>query len=166
MKFEKQNEPTNALSILEFERDRGVRLPEDYRTFLLEYNGGYLDRSNDYFEVGNWNAFIVEDLLGLTSDAESSIATRRFNNFSDYIDLHFLVIGHASGEVLFMDLREISSYGEIYVRAHDSPINDPILIDDQGFSHVCDYEDAQLFHPVANSFAEFIAMLGPEPEED
>lgn len=166
MKFEKQNEPTNALSISEFERDRGVKLPEDYRTFLLDYNGGYLDRSNDYFEVGNWNAFIVEDLLGLTSEAESSIATRRFNNFSDYIDLHFLVIGHASGEILFMDLREISSYGKIYVRAHDSPINDPILIDEEGFSHVCDYEDAKLFHPVANSFAEFLAMLGPEPEDE
>jgi hypothetical protein len=29
-----------------------------------------------------------------------------------------------------------------------------------------DAQMARLFHPVANSFAEFIAMLGPEPEDD
>lgn len=164
MKFEQRNEPTTALAILQFEKKQGIRLPQDYRAFLLADNGGYLDRSNDYFEVGSWNSFVVEDLLGLTSDAGTSIASDRFNNFSDLIEKRLLVIGYASGETLYMDLRETSSYGKIYVRAHDSPINDPILIDDTGFTHEADYEEARLFHPIADSFSEFIAMLGPEPE--
>lgn len=164
MNFEQRNEPTTALAIAQFEQKQGIRLPQDYRAFLLAENGGYLDRSNDYFEVEGWNSFVVEDLLGLTSDAGSSIAANRFNNFSDFIEKRLLVIGYASGETLYMDLRETSSFGKIYVRAHDSPINDPILIDNTGFTHEADYEEARLFYPIADSFSEFIAMLGPEPE--
>jgi hypothetical protein len=39
-----------------------------------------------------------------------------------------------------------------------------ILIDGTGFEGAGDYEEAQLFYPIADSFSEFIAMLGPEPE--
>ena len=163
MIFECKNHPTTAQAVSEFESIRGIRLPEDYKEFLLTFNGGYVDRVNDYFEVGSWNAFCVDELLGLTEDPETSISTRRFSNFFEYIDARLLEFGYASGEILYLDLRETAAYGKIYIRAHDSAPNDPILIDDEGFTPE-DYEEAQLFHPVADSFSEFVAMLGPEPE--
>lgn len=163
MIFEKQNDHTSVVRIDAFERQRGIRLPEDYKAFLLEFNGGYLDRSNDYFEVGSWNSFCVEDLLGITDNPSTSLTTNRFTNFSDYTRSKLLQIGYASGEILFMDLREGGTHGRIYIRAHDSPPNDPILIDETGFVSG-DYEEASLLHPVAKNFSDFLSMLGPEPD--
>lgn len=56
-------------------------------------------------------------------------------------------------------------HGKTYIRAHNSPPNDQILIDDTGFQDEDDYEEAQIFFPVADSFSEFVAMLGPDPSE-
>lgn len=66
MIFERKNNPTTTQEITEFEQGRGVRLPQDYKEFLLSFNGGYVDRRNDYFKVGSWNAFAVEELFGIT----------------------------------------------------------------------------------------------------
>jgi hypothetical protein len=164
MIFERKNNPTTTQEITEFEQGRGVRLPQDYKEFLLSFNGGYVDRRNDYFKVGSWNAFAVEELFGITKSPETSISTRRFTNFSDHVRAKLLQIGSASGEMIFMDLRESAAHGKIYIRAHDSPSSNPILIDDTGFEEAGDYEEAQLFYPIADSFSKFVAMLGPEPE--
>ena len=164
MIFERQNDPTTMHEITEFEKNRGVRLPQDYKEFLLSSNGGYVDRCNDYFQVGSWNAFAVEELFGITKSSETSISARRFTNFSDHVRAKLLQIGSASGEMIFMDLRESAAHGKIYIRAHDRSSNNPILIDDTGFEEAEDYEEAQLFYPIADSFSKFIAMLGPEPE--
>lgn len=59
-----------------------------------------------------------------------------------------------------MDLRP-TSHGKTYIRAHNSPPNHPILIDNKGFEDEGDYEEASLFHPLANSWTEFVEMLGP-----
>ncbi len=163
MIFGLPNKSTTTERIIAFERQRSIRLPEDYKAFLLEFNGGYLDRSNDYFEVENWNSFCVDNLLGITDDPSTSITTRRFTNFSDGVRDKFLQIGFASGEILLMDLREGNTHGQIYIRAHDSVPNDPILIDGTGFADG-DYEEAALLHPVATSFSGFLSMLGPEPD--
>lgn len=40
MIFDRQNEPGNVREIQRFEGKKGVRLPADYREFLMDFNGG------------------------------------------------------------------------------------------------------------------------------
>ncbi|MCL6283611.1 SMI1/KNR4 family protein, partial [Ruegeria sp. 2012CJ41-6] len=165
MIFISTNEPASLSDVKAFELKRGVRLPKDYLLFLLDLNGGQLNPSQSYVKVPNWNSLELQELFGITENPNHSITNHRFTNFSDYMHQMMLDIGYDPfGQTLFMDLREGPNHGKIYIRAHNSPPNDPILIDDTGFEDEDDYEDAQLLYPVANSFAEFTAMLGPAPD--
>ena len=166
MRFTEPNAPTNIGAIKSFEKERGVRLPSDYVDFLMETNGGYYDPQKFYAKVQGWNSLLVQELFGITDDPSRSITNHTFTNFSDYMHQFMLKIGYDPfSEALFMDLREGANHGKIYIRAHNSPPNDQILIDDTGFQDEDDYEEAQIFFPVADSFSEFAAMLGPIPDE-
>lgn len=163
MKFNSNNDPASAVSVEEFERKRGVTLPRDYVKFLLSENGGQLDPSQSYAEIPNWNSLEVQELFGLTTNASHSIAADHFSNFSDFVHIRMLQIGYNPfGETICMDLRDLS-HGRIYIRTHNSPLNDPILIDAAGFEDEGDYEEASLFHPLAENWTTFVAMLGPAP---
>jgi cell wall assembly regulator SMI1 len=50
--FQYPHPPTNEEAIADFEKELGFRLPEDYRQFLLKYNGGDFPsrRGYDYKE--------------------------------------------------------------------------------------------------------------------
>lgn len=54
---------TNELAVARFERQLGVRLPEDYRRFLLCCNGG--EPMNGAFEVEGWGSTHVHVFYGL-----------------------------------------------------------------------------------------------------
>ncbi|MCL6281907.1 SMI1/KNR4 family protein [Ruegeria sp. 2012CJ41-6] len=165
MIFNCNNKPAKANEVREFEGRRGIRLPGEYVDFLLSQNGGGLNPEQSAAWIEGWNWLLVQVLFGLTARADASIATERFTNFSDFMHARMLKIGYDPfGQTLFMDLREGPNHGKIYIRAHNSPPNDPILIDDTGFEDEDDYEEAQLLYPVANSFSEFTAMLGPAPD--
>lgn len=166
MKFVTTNSPTSSDEIKKFEQQRGVLLPQDYVKFLLQTNGGQLNPLQSYALVPGWNSLEVQELYGVTDDPNRSITNHTFTNFSDFMHKVMLKIGYNPfSETLFMDLREGSNHGKIYIRAHNSPPNEQILIDDTGFQDEDDYEEAQIFFPVADSFSEFIAMLGPDPNE-
>jgi hypothetical protein len=164
MNFDRQNEPTGPSEIARFEAERRITLPADYKDFLLKFNGGRPADDYAFARIAGRSALVLETLHGLTENPEHSIDADHFTNFSDYIHERFLEIGSANSDILFMDFREGANYGRIYLRAHDSPPNDPILIDDAGFEDEDDYEEARLLHPVADSFSAFVAMLGPVPD--
>lgn len=67
-------------------------------------------------------------------------------------------------EQIVMDLRP-ATYGKIYIRAYAYPPEGPLHISDTGFDEF-DCEEASLYYPLADSFGEFIAVLGPEPEDE
>lgn len=164
MIFNTNNAPASLDQVRAFEHRRGVRLPDDYIEFLVTLNGGELNPEMSVARIEGWNDVLVCALLGLTEEPEHSIATDRFTNFSDHMHRNMLDIGYDPfGQTIFMDLREEPNHGRIYILAHDSPPNDPILIDDTGFDDEDDYEEARLLHPIADSFSAFIAMLGPLP---
>lgn len=158
MKFDRQNALPTSDEITRFERERGVELPDAYRDFLLRLNGGRPAEENAF--VGDW--LVLETLYGLTQNPEHSIATQRFNNFSDHIHKLLLPIGYAGASSLYLDLRDGPMHGKIYVMGR--PPNEELLIDDKGFQGEGDYEEALFVHPVADDFGGFIAMLKPPPE--
>lgn len=163
MKFIRTNKPTSLTEIRALEANIGGKLPQSYVDFLLMYNGGTPDPANRYFDIPEWNDFVINVFLGITQMSETSLTADHFSNFSDSIERQMLFIAYDPfAQRLVMDLRP-KSYGRIYVRSHVHPPQEPLQIDDTGFTPD-DYEEAQLFVPVADSFEAFVAMLGPEPE--
>jgi hypothetical protein len=57
--------PTNEFAVAAFEKQLGVRLPEDYRHFLLACNGG--DPVDGEFAVPGWGSTIVHFFYGLNT---------------------------------------------------------------------------------------------------
>lgn len=165
MRFVRQNEPATRKAVFEFAQTKGVRLPEDYIDFLTSQNGGYTGGLDAYVRVANGPEMIVQQVFGLTESSDESIAADQFSNFSDWVHARMLQIAYSpNGDLLLMDLRETDTFGRIYLRAHDAPPNDTILIDETGFEDDGDYEEAQLLHPVADSFSDFVAMFEPVPD--
>ncbi len=162
MNFSRKNPPTSIEEILKFEAQRGILLPDSYRKLLLQHNGGTTSAESCYVDIPGWNELLVNEIFGLTDTVETSLLYRRFSNFSSDIEARLLVFGHdIAGQRLVLDLRS-GTYGKVYVRNHVYAHRGPLLIDDTGFAPE-DYEEAELFVPIADSFEAFIAMLGPEP---
>lgn len=162
MIFDRQNEPTNEQKIRHFEEKKGVHLPKDYRSFLLEYNGGRPAGDNAFWKTAGSNWLDVDEFYGFTDSPLNSIETDRFNNFSKPLREWLLQIGSSYGSGLYVDLRKGPMHGRIYILAR--PANESVMIDDLGFKDEGDYDEARFLHPVANSWSEFIAMLGPDPQ--
>lgn len=164
MKFNSQNEPADFVSINEFERARGVKLPQVYKEFLIEINGGQLNPSLSYMKAPNGGALEVQELFGLTLSEDHSIAADRFSNFADFVHNRMLHIGYNPfGEIIVMDLRD-GSHGQIYFRSHNGAPKNMVLIEDSGFEDAGDYEEASHYFPLANNWSEFVSMLGPAPQ--
>jgi len=92
----------------------------------------------------------------------NSIEDDPYNNFSDPIHAQLLQIAYTGSQGIYMDLREGPMHGRIYILAR--PANEALQVDDTGFQDEDDYEEALFLHPVADTFSEFITMLGPHPD--
>lgn len=160
MRFKRQHRPVTRQQMADFERERGIRLPDGYRQFLLDYNGGYAPDPG-YLDVPGWNETVLQAFLGVDTGGSYSFARENFHDLSPWLDQHFFPFAEdPGGQVFVIDLRQ-KTYGKVYVRDHDSPRNIALRIDDTGMDET-DRVAALIFHPVADSFADFIAMLGPE----
>jgi hypothetical protein len=86
-----RNAPTSVVSLQEFERRSGFRLPQDYAMFLQRTNGGdgYCNR-NQYAML--WR---LEELLGLNESYE----------IRDYVPGLFVFGSDGGGEALAFDQR-------------------------------------------------------------
>ena len=165
MRFKEAHPPATESAIAAFERQRAVRLPTAYRAFLLETNGGYGPELQILTVPSwpDWRQMVVTEMRGLHGEAYNSIEQKWLGNFSKGIGRQMLQFADdPSGEIFVIDLRP-KTYGNVYVRCHDITPNVPFIIDDAEFDH-SDYEEAELYHPVADSFEAFLTMLGPDSD--
>ena len=165
MIFDRRNKPTDEAHIKALEASKSVTLPKDYRVFLLKYNGGRPADANSSFQPDGLIWLSIEEFYGFTEESLNDITSFRYNDFSDYIYARLLQVANTGSQGIYMDLREGSMHGKIYILAR--PANETVLVDDAGFEDDGDYDEARFLHHVANSWSEFIAMLGPvQPLED
>jgi hypothetical protein len=101
---------TNA-QVEAFEESYGHPLPDDYKQFLLDVNGGGLDRANCEFDQGVVNClFSLED----TNDEASDLATRANRSRPMLPNPDLLFIGQDDGGARILLMLAGEHRGEVW----------------------------------------------------
>ena len=91
---------TRGGAVRTFELQNRVSLPEDYRAFLLEHNGGLLEQMV-CFVPGPNQAVLLQVLLGVGCKSDFDLATWN-SEYRDEMPADFLVIAIGAGAMLFI----------------------------------------------------------------
>lgn len=95
-----------------------VTLPEDYRRFLVEFNGGYFSEPEIAPSSGGWPQSLLTCLHGIGAthrDAELALP-RRLALFDDNDPPRILPIGHTPMGSLIILVTEPEGRGEIFLK--------------------------------------------------
>jgi hypothetical protein len=151
--FEDTEQGLSAEEIAEFERERGSAFPEDFKAYLKEINGGWLNDSAD-FNFGDGHITGARNLFGFNGSSDRDIATE---SKRDGLPQCLLPIGDDLGgaDLFVLDLRP-ETFGRVYVRAINVPPNPKPFLPASLF---VEPDEEELYHHVADSFSDFIDMI-------
>ncbi len=146
-----------------FEAEIGTRLPEDYRDFLVRTNGGYISgwyRFKGPTPSGStWHAF-VHHVCGFRDEPYLSLRLNRavsLSGESQFPRALLWIMDDPGGNGICLGL-EGPRRGRVYFWIHDEQ-PDPEEWDGQ-------VETASNVIPLAASFTDFIAGIGPRDDSD
>lgn len=109
--------PLNENDIERIEKEIGIKLPPEFQSFLLKYNGGKpkpdaVRYSGDYFDFVAF--FYGERFRSYASDLIPSVAF-----YKELIPNHYLPIGESpGGDVYCLSLKN-EDYGSVYYWDHE-----------------------------------------------
>lgn len=110
--------------ILSLEKQLKSRLPQDYRDFLLAYNGGN-PKPNVFFISPEQQESNLSILFGITSDEDYNLWDNALRAYDD-MDRTILPIGEdPGGNQIYMSLHP-DTYGHIFFRDHELPVSDSL----------------------------------------
>lgn len=97
--------PATLSEISDFEREIKNYLPDDYKDFLMKYNGGKPQPDSFRFFSGRADASSVDRFLSLGKEKNSNLL-KYYNNYKNRIPLGFIPIAHdAGGNLIIMELK-------------------------------------------------------------
>lgn len=136
------------------EKKLGFIFPEDYKDFLLNYNGGKPEKNACIFPNGDAGyGTLVDCLFGFCDDEYISVVENYFD-YKNRIPSNTFPIGEdPGGNLLLISIRG-DDYGSIYFWDHNL---------EAGMGEEPDYSNMTF---VAHSFDEFINNLKDESEID
>ncbi len=146
----------NEEVIRTIEKFIGYKFPKDYKFFLIEYNGGYLDSKNNVydFKEENKNGSIISCLFGITY--KDNLGLLAYLHDRERYPDNMLPIGNdCLGNRILMSVKGIDR-NKIYHWDHEMEA-------DTENGKVADYSNLTL---IADSFEEFITNLKDESELD
>jgi hypothetical protein len=135
-----------------FEKSYGYPLPDDYRQFLLDVNGGGLDRANCEFDQG-----VVNRLFSLdeTEDDSGDLVTRANRERAWLPSPDLLFIGHDDGSNSILLALAGEHRGEVWFMLTD----DDARPDDANPRVL--WHDRRDMRKLADSFEQFVHALRP-----
>jgi cell wall assembly regulator SMI1 len=144
------NPPTTVAAIEAFERDRGLTLPPSYKDFLLATNGGV--PAAPAFPVDGMpdtRTWLIQVFSGIGVREPTSELSYGFDLYAGGIPEGIVPIAaDGMGNYICLDLRKGRERVAFWDKRH--------------FWGTGEWRESDLYH-VANSFAEFLASLGPNP---
>jgi len=147
------NLPTTEMAIAEFERGRGLKLPEAYREFLLFTNGGV--PSNPTFPIAglaNNPLGDVQVFFGLGSKWPGTDLAEIYDRYGPGIPRGVVpVADNGGGDYVCLDLRNNEEKVAFWDKGH--------------FWSTAEWREDDLY-PVAPSFAAFLEVLGKAERAD
>jgi hypothetical protein len=119
--FRSDNPPTSEAEIAKFEKANSVKLPDAYRSFLLQQNGGH--PTPDKIAVPKWEGgytglnrfFAIKPERGLQ---------HYHDRFEDRVPKGFLPIADDPGGNLFLLALKGKRAGQIYLWDHEDELDD------------------------------------------
>lgn len=148
--IENGNPPTTLAAIEDFERERGLTLPRLYKEFLLATNGG--SPKNPAFPIQGMpdrKFETIQAFLGIGVRVPTSELAYAHDLYSGGIPQGIVPIaGNGGGDYMCLDLRNGKERIAFWDLRH--------------FWGTGEWRESDFYH-VANSFAEFLALLQPNP---
>lgn len=145
------NHTTTESDVLNFEKILKVSLPDDYRNFLLHYNGGHPKPHGFIYKLPDgrdWSGG-VRDFFGLGVDSWEDLR-HYYALYEDRVPKQMLPIANDDGgNLLLLALKDVEK-GKIYFWDHNEESEDDELPS---------YENIYF---VANNFTEFLKNLKEE----
>lgn len=139
MRIEKIHEDLSVESLESFEAYHNLKLPKDYREFLLMYNGGYPNPG--IYTIGDEQGESVLNIFYGIGDMYDNLE-KKFDIFDEILEIGFIPIADdPSGNQICIGMNG-EHFGRIYHWAHDEE-NDEL--------------DNMYF--IANSLNEFLMSL-------
>lgn len=137
--------------IAEFEKRYGHQLPDDYRRFLLDVNGGRLDKSRREFDAG-----VVNRLFSLNDPEDDSrdLTTRAERARRDLPSPDLLFVGHDDGGARILIALSGEHQGEVWMQITTDarpPDANPRV----------DWDSRRDMRKLADSFEAFMGSLRP-----
>jgi hypothetical protein len=150
--MERRGPQVTDAQIKAFEQSFGHSLPDDYRQFLLDVNGGRPDDANCEFDLGVINRlFSLDD----TSEESRDLATRANRSRPTLPSPDLLFIGHADGSAMILLALAGEHRGEVWFMltgddARPDDANPRVL-----------WHDRRDMRKIADSFEQFMRTLRP-----
>lgn len=148
-KMERRGESVSAADVSAFEKRLGHALPQEYRQFLLDVNGGRPDRDNAQFEGGVINRlFSLDD-----SDESRNLEIRARRQLDQLPTKDLLFVGHDwTGGALLLSLAG-AHRGEVWLHVSDER--------PAGSNPRVEWHDRRDMKKLADNFEAFMRSLKP-----
>ncbi len=156
MQIHENNSPADPGAIEALERELRTELPEQYRTFLAQYNGGYPEPDGfsfynrypkNHFESNtNVSKAILDRFLGLY-DGEYDNLKKYLEVYKGRIPANMIPVAHDPGGNLICLALTGDDAGKIFYWKHDEEVEE---------NETPDYRNIYF---VAQSFDEFLSSL-------
>jgi hypothetical protein len=138
--------------LLEFEQRHNIKLPEEYRSFLLQFNGGRpKPEIIDFIQYGDDQSDMVNYLGGIHNGEYWASLEWHIDSLKSRIPKGFIPIGDDPGGNAYLIGTDGEIFGQIYFWDHE---NEAALEEKEP-----DFKNMSL---IANSFTEFLNKLRSE----